>query len=634
VEKIKHDLRLSETISPFGVGAIVDVRGESLIAPDTSWWDVKFTPEISCQRLVARLGVGGLRQPPTHSSNAGKDTAALPYWRFPAWRFCERCDRLSKLTGRKRGKWSNTCECQGHLVPMRYVAVCEKGSHIQDVNWFQWTHRGPEAIRNEQIRLCKAYKELRFEQRADRGEGLAALVVKCYGCNAKRTFAELVTKGGLERDGLRCGGRQPWEPESVIGRPCAHKLIAVQRGATGNYMAERISALDIPEAIPPSVEVAQRIRENPNFKRIIDDNGGPQSEMVAAWIAEELEITPEAVLEVASAEESDEGKMLLDLKDGEWAAFLKKLDHERDHTGGDFVVDGRDLSGAEGSSILASRISGVGQVRRVREVRVLRGFRRHDPDAAMIAVDLGPDRRRRPTYPAIELFGEGVFLRFDEDALAAWEASPEVQARAGILLRRKDEHSWASSLETPRPRYVALHTFSHMLIRRLAFESGYASAALQERIYANIDRAHKTAGILIYTAAGDAQGTLGGLVRLGEPERLMPLMVSALEDADFCSNDPVCIESDLQRASQLNLSACHGCSLISETSCESGNRLLDRQLVLGGSNVRGLLEDVLFDVRRPLELASRGRDHFLGRLVSGTVGMSAAQPQGRQASPD
>ncbi|MDB4873211.1 MAG: hypothetical protein JWL97_4215, partial [Gemmatimonadales bacterium] len=32
MEKIRHDLRLSETITPFGVGAIVDVRGESLIA--------------------------------------------------------------------------------------------------------------------------------------------------------------------------------------------------------------------------------------------------------------------------------------------------------------------------------------------------------------------------------------------------------------------------------------------------------------------------------------------------------------------------------------------------------------------------------------------------------------------------
>jgi hypothetical protein len=63
---------------------------------------------------------------------------------------------------------------------------------------------------------------------------------------------------------------------------------------------------------------------------------------------------------------------------------------------------------------------------------------------------------------------------------------------------------------------------------------------------------------------------------------------------------PVCIESDRQGSSQLNLSACHGCTLISETSCESGNRLLDRQLVLGGTDVPGLVEAVLPEVRRTL----------------------------------
>ncbi|MER6522058.1 DUF1998 domain-containing protein [Streptomyces sp. NPDC001553] len=87
---------------------------------------------------------------------------------------------------------------------------------------------------------------------------------------------------------------------------------------------------------------------------------------------------------------------------------------------------------------------------------------------------------------------------------------------------------------------------SHLLIRRLAFASGYASAALQERIYAHSGRPDRTAGILIYTAAGDAQGTLGGLVRLGAPDKVLPLMLAALSDGDVCSNDPVCIESDVR----------------------------------------------------------------------------------------
>ena len=240
----------------------------------------------------------------------------------------------------------------------------------------------------------------------------------------------------------------------------------------------------------------------------------------------------------------------------------------------------------------------------MREVRALLGFRRHDPDADLIGADLGPDRRRRPVYPAIELFGEGIFLRFSEEAVAKWERDAAVQARANILIGRRSQRAWAHRLDLPEPRYIALHTLSHLLIRRLAFASGYSSASLQERIYANSSRPDHTAGILIYTAAGDAQGTLGGLVRLGAPDKLIPMIIAALDDADVCSNDPVCIESDRQGSAQLNLSACHGCSLISETSCESRNLLLDRQLVLGGTEVRGLLDAVLPAVRRSLIVSS------------------------------
>ena len=137
----------------------------------------------------------------------------------------------------------------------------------------------------------------------------------------------------------------------------------------------------------------------------------------------------------------------------------------------------------------------------------------------------------------------------------------------------------------------------------MAYASGYSSASLQERIYANSDRPDRTAGILIYTAAGDAQGTLGGLVRLGEAEKLVPLLIAALDDADYCSNDPVCIESDRQGTGSLNLSACHGCALVSETSRETSNRLLDRQLVLGGRDVRGLLEGVLEEARSGIRVS-------------------------------
>lgn len=597
MERILHDLRLSETVTPFGVGAVVDVLGQSLIAPDTSWWDTKSAPEISCQRLLSRLDPGVLRQAPAHTGRAAKDTAHLFYWRFPAWRFCERCTKLSQITSRSKGRWVNRCDCGGALVPMRYVAVCNRGSHIQDIPWFKWAHRGTDAGVTDAVRFCKAYKELKFTRSSQHGEGLSSLSVRCNGCKRSRPISALVGKESLRRDGIRCEGRQPWQdldPDQI----CEHGLIAVQRGATSNYIAENLSALDIPEETLPSVARVEAIRSHELFWRMVADNGGPKSETFAELIAEELSLPVEEVLKTTPAEDDESaGTALLDLKDGEWAAFLKKLENGKDHGEGDFVVDGWKTLGLPAwPQALTNRLRAVGQVRRVREVRALRGFRRYDPGAAFIPADLGP-KRKKTVFPAMELFGEGIFLRFDEERLAEWETAPAVRARADILAQRRDASQWAERLPIPEPRFVALHTIAHLLIRRLAFASGYSSASLQERIYAHSDRLDRTAGVLIYTAAGDAQGTLGGLVRLGEPDKLLSLLLAALSDADVCSNDPVCIESDRQGASSLNLSACHGCVLVSETSCETANRLLDRQLVLGGGNVPGLLDDVLNEVR-------------------------------------
>ena len=88
-------------------------------------------------------------------------------------------------------------------------------------------------------------------------------------------------------------------------------------------------------------------------------------------------------------------------------------------------------------------------------------------------------------------------------------------------------------------------------------------------------------GVLIYTAAGDSEGTMGGLVRMGEPGALEAVVAKALEKARWCSSDPVCIESSGQGPDSCNLGACHSCALLPETSCEEQNRILDRGVVVG-----------------------------------------------------
>jgi len=176
-----------------------------------------------------------------------------------------------------------------------------------------------------------------------------------------------------------------------------------------------------------------------------------------------------------------------------------------------------------------------------------------------------------------------MFLTFDEDQLAGWENRQLVQERVADLVRRyarlqRERHLRPRDLS---PRFVLLHTFSHLLMTRLTFECGYTSASLRERLYVSTDPATPMAGLLIYTAAGDSDGTMGGLVRMGRPGYLEPVVRRALEAAQWCSADPVCIETQAQGPLSCNLAACHNCALVPETACEELNRFLDRALMVG-----------------------------------------------------
>ena len=217
-------------------------------------------------------------------------------------------------------------------------------------------------------------------------------------------------------------------------------------------------------------------------------------------------------------------------------------------------------------------------VDRLREVRALRSFSRYKMEAE-VKVDLG---RNADFLPAVEVFGEGIFLKFDEQVVRAWEARDGVNVRASTLRSRLAKSIYAQWLEAkPTARFIALHTFAHLLMRQLSFDAGYSASSLRERIYvAPHDSDMPMCGVLIYTSAGDSEGSLGGLARLGEAEKLTPTLVRMLTEGQWCSLDPVCSEAAAQGPDGLSLAACHACTLASETSCVSSNVLLDRRLLV------------------------------------------------------
>jgi hypothetical protein len=198
--------------------------------------------------------------------------------------------------------------------------------------------------------------------------------------------------------------------------------------------------------------------------------------------------------------------------------------------------------------------------------------------------------------PAVEVRGEGVFLRLAPERLAEWETHDEVQKRVAVLARQ--HKSWADRVgladpEQVTPRLVLVHTFAHALIEQIALDGGYPSAALRERLYVS----DEGAGVLIYTATSDAAGSLGGIIAQGAPENLDGLLQETIDRAAWCSSDPVCIETHVTGGDGLNRAACHACLLVPETSCERMNVLLDRALLVGapGRASVGFFDQLLAD---------------------------------------
>ena len=188
--------------------------------------------------------------------------------------------------------------------------------------------------------------------------------------------------------------------------------------------------------------------------------------------------------------------------------------------------------------------------------------------------------------PAYEVFGEGIFLQFRDDKIDKWlqqhgEASENQIIKYRAAMNRRNSENQGRDLN---PAFIMMHTFSHLLIKRLCFSCGYGSSSLRERLYFSSHGEKRMNGILIYTSSGDSEGSMGGLVRQGTEKFLGRIVTEAVEEARWCSADPVC--SDIgQREGQgpdnVNGSACHNCCIVPETSCEEFNVLLDRGTITG-----------------------------------------------------
>jgi len=614
--KVTHSVRAAQAILQYGVGAMVDFPDQTLMTAVPEYWgDKNDFKLIRDERLERRLGVEYFAIPHDKSDPRQKGIA---YTRFPQWYFCPKCRRFAPLTEwHKEYKvyWTKVnkdhlrdnpymktpvClgdKCRGNrgkgigLVPARIIVACAAG-HIDDFPWVEWVH----AISNKPI--CDNPK-LFFKTGVNSTAGLEGLTVSCEGCEANASLEHAFNKDSLAKriPGYCCSGNMPWNNRHVS---CGCIPQAKQRGASVVYYPKVDSSLVIP---PYSDRLRTKIVNSSEFmdyKSKIRDNEEFEPGTRAVYIAKRLEkwlsdlssainVDPLIVRPILTTllcneetdSETDDASSEV-YRQAEYYALNGTTPQSEDD---DFQR--QEISGNEYD------IPGVVQVallHKIREVRSLIGFTRLDPPSTgtlgVPPQDQGRfqcvKRDETRWYPGYEVRGEGIFFQFNNNVVSDWIAGSTHVANQIAQLRKNaslDDRIQKSKIDA---KFIFLHTLSHLLIQRLSFESGYNSASLRERIYCDIEHPDfPMCGIFIYTACGDSEGTLGGLVRQGLPGRLKRVFASALENARWCSNDPVCNESGGQGRNAMNLAACHACALLPETSCEEFNVLLDRTLLIG-----------------------------------------------------
>jgi len=629
---IRGPLRQSQVIAPFGPGSMhTDRFGISLMCCGLDHWfseseqrDIQEFIIDDEWRIQRTLGVHHLRRPPDYRrTQVGMEVPnigmTIPFLRFPTWHYCTVCGRMEKtvLTYQGTGSQRYCPVCYQKksrkipLVQVRFVAVCEHG-HIMEFPWKQWAHQSFSPGCSDDALILKEYG----------GGTLDSIRVICTECGRSNTLRG-ITSANLSIDGeeFHCAGQRLWLHDEV-GTGCGEPIRGSLRNASNIYFAKTFSSIFLPghsapaASITPTTAELIHIMERPNVSARLDTLLDLNVDKVT--IIEKFrenhnfdfkeyaddEITVALDQYVASAAEVKNARSSVKNEPFDRKSFrfeeYRILTQEWDEP--NLMSRRADLK--RYSDRIRHWFSKIMLIHKLRETRVFTGFTRLAPGTDPVSPDLknqlwiNPPENEKSWLPAAVVHGEGLFIEFSGTALTEWLEGDKGNGIEKRIKKLKDNFFKAAGdrpgygiLNELHPVFIMIHTFSHLLMNQLIFECGYSSASLRERLYFSSDDHAPMAGLLIYTAAGDSEGTMGGLVRMGQPELFEPLLQQTIRKAQWCSADPVCMELGShggQGPYSCNLAACHNCALVPETACEEFNRFLDRGVVTGTAENRSL----------------------------------------------
>jgi hypothetical protein len=590
--KADGEVRRSQAIRTYGAGSLMDLVDRSVLIGGLDFWN--FGTEGATPILEPRLrdtiasmlvqldeplelsSDKAFLLPPAALEGEPQRNSGIEVFEFPQWFVCQdtRCRALVKAPQGlelKNERWQHYCDAGKYspAVPVRFVMACKNG-HLDEVPWIYFTHEAADRPRcpSPRLRLIEG-----------KTGDFSEVQVGCV-CGAPRALANLLAPEANPP----CKGNRPWiGPEAQ--ETCEERPRLLMRGASNAYFPQVVSALSIPETDSQLVEIARGLMD-------VLVNATPANLAMLRQIVPKLAALGSAsdaeVLDAVERVKNPDAGERLPLRTAEFLQLTSQPDYKVGALPGpDDRFFARRYRPPEG---LPQGLSRIVLAPRLREVSVQVGFTRLESPTADLQgeYDLGVTTCRlglnTSWLPASEIWGEGVFLQLDEDAVRAWEDRPAVRKRASTLLAGHDE--WARGRDKAPPflgvRFYLLHSLSHLLVNAIAVECGYSAAALSERIYcAPRNDEVPMAAIMISTGTPGTEGTLGGLVEQGK--QILEHLQRAYDMGRLCSNDPVCAyhtpAADPTRRYREG-AACHGCLYVAEPSCERFNCYLDRALVV------------------------------------------------------
>lgn len=599
---------LSQLFASYGPGAMVDLPTRSVIVAGLDHWDASKTTfkSINEPRLTALLQTvlsqSGrwdpgkpvqLRTPPIAQENRNEpDPASVEVRIFPTWFTCDGFSEAGTINPRRRRlvRWTDLDASGGRkkfqredgkkvdVTPIRFVGACKNG-HIQDIDWKWLVHRGQPC------------SEAMWIEEEGTSADPANIRIGCLCDRPTVSLADAFKPGFLGS----CKGQRPWldSPDPT----CTELLHFLSRSATNTYFAQSVTVISLPiheDALSQAIRkhwVSLQAATDPAFVGVLK-NVPEIGASFASFTNEEIygrilrmraSVVREAVQDPKMAEFDllGSGDAVIGTDDATEPLFAETL----------ALSSFKQCETRDNEPLTDSIVA----VHRLRAVTCLYGFTRLEPaptfseqilEEVRLAVSGAPLSEAATWLPAMEQFGEGIFLKIHPPALRAWLQHDEVNSR-GELLEIGASHYAAKHGRKqvfPGLPYILLHALSHALMAEIALDCGYPLSSLKERVYAlagGSPEQQDRFGILIYTASTGAQGTLGGLTDVAN--RIPLCMERAIERLRLCSNDPVCADHNPALAGDersLLGAACHACLLVPETTCEARNNFLDRALLV------------------------------------------------------